>query len=126
MLMQSHDGTIHVLPALPTAWKNGSIKGLKARGGFEVDLRWEDGRLKDLKIYSKLGGNCRIRTYQTLSIPGATKAETTSGQPNDFFEVALVKDPLISKQAKAAKPVLKPVLEYDLPTAAGRSYSFKF
>ncbi len=126
MLMQSHDGAIHVLPALPTAWKNGSIKGLRARGGFEVDLRWEDGRLMELKIYSKLGGNCRIRTYQTLSIPGAIKAETASGQPNGFFEVALVKDPLISKQAKAGKPVLKPVLEYDLPTAAGRSYSFKF
>jgi alpha-L-fucosidase 2 len=126
MLLQSHDGAIHVLPALPTAWKNGSIRGLKARGGFEVDMRWENGLLKELKIVSKLGGNARIRTYQELLLPGAKKAGDGSGQSNTFYELASTKAPLISKQATAGKPVLKPVSEYDLHTAAGKTYTFKF
>lgn len=126
MLLQSHDGAVHLLPALPTAWKNGSIKGLKARGGFEMDMRWENGLLKELKILSKLGGNLRIRTYQDLILPGAKKAGQVGGQTNAFFEVASIKAPLISKQATAGKPVLKPVSEYDLPTAVGKTYSFKF
>jgi alpha-L-fucosidase 2 len=68
MLMQSHNGSIHLLPALPSVWQNGSISGLKARGGFEVDMTWKDGQLLKGVIKSKLGGTCRIRTATPLSI----------------------------------------------------------
>jgi alpha-L-fucosidase 2 len=126
MLLQSHDGAIHILPALPSAWKHGSIKGLRARGGFEVDMRWEDGRIRELRIVSRLGGNCRIRSYQELALAGAQKAVQGANPLNAFLEVDPVKAPLISKQASPGKPVLRPVVEYDLSTKAGKTYSFSF
>ncbi len=61
MLMQSHEGFIHLLPALPDEWPSGEIKGLVARGGFVVDLKWEKGKLTEATILSKLGGSCRIK-----------------------------------------------------------------
>ncbi len=64
MLMQSHAGEIHLLPALPKAWASGEIKGLRARGGFEVSLKWEDGQLVYATIKSKAGLPCVVR-YKT-------------------------------------------------------------
>ncbi|MGF2411257.1 glycoside hydrolase family 95 protein [Ferruginibacter sp.] len=60
MLVQSQLGFIQLLPALPTAWKDGSVKGLRARGGFTVDIDWKEGKLTLLKIYAAEGGVCKM------------------------------------------------------------------
>lgn len=61
MLVQSHRGEIHLLPALPAAWSAGSVTGLCARGGFQVDMSWRDGKLTEAVIHSRLGRPCRVR-----------------------------------------------------------------
>jgi len=61
MIVQSHQGCIHLLPALPAQWKDGSIKGLCARGGFEIDMQWKNGRVENLTVASKLGNVLRIK-----------------------------------------------------------------
>lgn len=61
MLLQSHAGYIHLLPALPDNWQNGKISGVRARGGFTIDMEWKKGKVANLSITSKLGGPCRIR-----------------------------------------------------------------
>ena len=68
MLLQSHAGDIHLLPALPTTWPTGNVKGLCARGGFEVDITWENGRLADAVVHSKLGAKCRIRADVPIQV----------------------------------------------------------
>ena len=75
MLMQSYDGYIHLLPALPSAWKDGSIKGLVARGGFVIDMDWKEGKLTKAVIHSKNGGICRIKYNNTLKAKGLKKTK---------------------------------------------------
>ena len=67
MLLHSHSDVIHLLPAIPAAWADGSVKGLKARGGFVVDIEWKAGTVLAASIFSKLTGTCRVRISGEVS-----------------------------------------------------------
>ncbi|MBN2425085.1 MAG: glycoside hydrolase family 95 protein, partial [Calditrichaceae bacterium] len=126
MLVQSDDGAIFVLPALPDKWKNGSIKGLRARGGFEVEsLEWNNGKISKLVIKSTLGGNCRIRTYNPLKAEGNTILKIAKDEnKNTFYQAPEIKQPLISGKARLKNVELKKSFLYDIETEAGKKYTF--
>lgn len=120
MLLQSHDGAVHLLPALPDKWAEGKVKGLVARGGFVVDMDWNGVQLNTAKIHSRIGGKLRLRSYVPLKGEGLKPASGTN--PNPLFRQAAIKEPLVSKEINPQYPVIPRVYEYDLATEAGKDY----
>jgi alpha-L-fucosidase 2 len=75
MLLQSHSHEIALLPALPSAWKEGRISGMRARGGFELAFQWQEGKLVSVTVNSLLGKNCRLRYGETVSEFATTRGK---------------------------------------------------
>ena len=124
MLLQSHDGAVHLLPALPDAWTAGEVKGLQARGAFTVDMKWQEGVLQEAAITSKIGGTLRLRSYQPLT--GEGLREATGECPNPLMAPAAVKQPLQSKKLKELQLLPLPqVFEYDVDTNPGQTIRVK-
>jgi alpha-L-fucosidase 2 len=125
MLVQSHDGAVHLLPALPDDWNNGEVKGLCARGGFVVDEKWTDGQLTEARILSRLGGVLRLRSYVPLKGKGLKQAKGDC--PNVLLEGAAVKTPIVSKEKQKSDALeLRKVYEYDVKTKKGDVVTVSF
>lgn len=118
MLVQSHDGFVNILPALPDAWKTvGEVKGLKTRGGFEItDLQWKNGRITRLVIKSSLGGNLRLRL--PAPVKGYKKAKGTN--PNAFFALPESKPVINNSTDNVGLMNLPKTFVYDIPTSKGQ------
>ena len=123
MLLQSHDGAVHLLPALPDVWSEGKVKGLRARGGFEVSMQWKEGTLQQAEILSTIGGVLRIRSYVPLK--GKELKEAKGACPNALYAPALIKNPLLSEELKEVPSLaVRKIYEYDIATQPGKRYSF--
>lgn len=120
MLVQSHDGAVHLLPALPSAWQAGEVKGLRTRGGGIIGMKWANGRLVKARLQATLDGVIRLRSYVPLK--GLKPAQGNC--PNPLLEPAMVKQPELSRELKELpKPNIKKVYEYDLKVKAGKTYT---
>ncbi len=126
MLLQSYAGELFLLPALPDSWPTGKVKGLKARGGFEVAMEWENGGLKKGIIYSALGGNCRIRTFQKMKIKDVdyTVPEKSIPNPNPLCGFIHPGKPVIKDHSKRLELNLPKSYVIDFDTEAGKEYRF--
>ena len=124
MLLQSHDGAVHLLPALPDSWSEGEVKGLQTRGAFTVDMKWNGSELQEAVITSKIGGMLRLRSY--IPLDGEGLQEAAGPCQNPLLKSAEIREPLKSKDLKKFDllPVRK-VYEYDLETRPGQTYRFK-
>ena len=123
MLLQSHDGAVHLLPALPDVWSEGKVKGLRTRGGFEVSMEWKEGILQQAEILSTIGGVLRIRSYVPLK--GKELKEAKGACPNALYAPALIKTPLLSEELKEVPSLaVRKIYEYDIATQSGKRYSF--
>lgn len=125
MLVQSHDGALHLLPALPQKWPHGKVTGLVARGGFVVDIEWKDGQVTMAKVTSRLGGNLRLRTSADMSLQGGGMLARAEGDnPNPYYLIPDVSAPLISSEALLEMGPVPDYNLYDIDTKPGKTYVF--
>lgn len=123
MLVQSHDGAVYLLPALPDIWKDGALSGFMCRGGFEVSMKWKDKEIEEVTFVSKLGGNLRIRSSTPLK--GHNLKNAVGENPNEYMIYANILAPIISEKASIKGIEIEDRYLYDIMTEKGKSYTLK-
>lgn len=99
MLVQSHSGFIRLLPALPSSWPEGRVTGLRARGGFIIDMEWSDGKLRKAHITSTNGGNCRLLLNKGVVVRGASVNTATRSNPNPCYNFVTLDENFVPADA---------------------------
>jgi alpha-L-fucosidase 2 len=124
MLLQSADGAVHLLPALPDVWTAGSIGGLLAQGGFEVvKMEWAGKKLTRVEIRSRLGGNLRLRVPNALKMADSSLPVKAAGaNTNPFYMTENTPEAVVPPKAERSKAPLKETQLYDIPTKAAKVY----
>jgi alpha-L-fucosidase 2 len=123
MLLQSHNGEISLLPALPAAWKNGSVKGIKARGNFTLAISWKEGKLLEAKIYSGKGGLCRVTSSQPVKVI-EVKSKPAKGDNPNGLNTFFGKPPYQkSKNVSLVELKIKKHYPIDFITEKGKTYT---
>jgi alpha-L-fucosidase 2 len=128
MLLQSHAGSVHLLPALPGQWSEGSLSGFCTQGGFEiVRLAWKNGRITALQIRSMLGGNLRLQVPNQVAVQALPAIQVADGpNPNPFFALIDMPPPLTAPNAPLQQVPGKQTWLYDLPTQKAQLYDIPF
>jgi alpha-L-fucosidase 2 len=123
LFLQSHDGAVDLLPALPDAWPTGHVDGLRARGGFEVaSLAWNSGKISAAKIVSKIGGVLRVRSRAPLARADGAKLTAATGEnPNPLFFLPPAPAQHISPEAKPIAYMPPTEFAYDIATKPGET-----
>ncbi len=122
MLVQSHNGYIQLLPALPSAWPSGEVKGLVARGGFVIDMKWTDGKLQNLSIYSRLGGDCHIKVSDEIKCLEADLVEASNESDNLLMQKPNASPFINASGAKLTEMEIAAGKQYAWETVAGKTY----
>lgn len=126
MLVQSHAGAVHLLPALPDVWTKGEVKGLCCRGGFTIeDMKWTAGKLVRVSILSSIGGVLRIRSAVPLGLDGTklTSIPEETWCENPLLRYQEVLKPLIAPNAPLNTIAKSNSYLYDIATVPGKSYT---
>lgn len=124
MLLQSHDGFVYLLPALPDAMSNGTITGLKARGGFEVDMQWAEGELSKAVITSTVGGLLRVRSNVPLKGKGLKTAKGANTNPLYHIDDA-PRQKINNPEALEPLPAMPQTYVYDIQTKKGETVTIE-
>lgn len=122
MLVQSHEGEIQLLPALPDAWSSGKVTGLKARGGFEIDMEWEKGKLTKAVVRSEHGGNCRIRTREEVNVDNVDFIKAEGQNPNPLFSYIHPGKPLNHSEVEISPLKVSKTHAIDFVSEKGKNY----
>ncbi|WP_084645547.1 glycoside hydrolase family 95 protein [Marinimicrobium agarilyticum] len=129
MFVQSHDGAIHLLPALPDAWPEGKVTGLVTRGGFVVDLAWDEGKVQTLTLHSRLGGPVRLRMAKGLKpeadVPLRRVVEGSDPE-NPLMQVPEVPEPIVHAPEKVAPAGVADTQLWELDTQKGQTIHLAF
>lgn len=125
MLVQSHAGFVHLLPAIPSKWAEGRVSGLRARGGFEItDMEWKAGKLTRVKIKSTVGGNLRLRSARELIMADGGALTAAEGDNSNLLTAPYVMPaPIVADRSKIPATQLAQTWVYDIPTIPGEEIS---